>query len=112
MADLKRTHKLLTVSVVKEVIVRLQAYLAAESGPPAENADILKGIAARSCGELADFLRGKVVVTTDESMAEAMALESEKTLLEAEIEMLRRLVPKAKLKAHDKKMMEPVKASD
>lgn len=103
--DAERTKRLLTQSVIKETISRLQNYLDMEKQPSKkEQAGLIiaaRTIVVNSCRDTADFLAGEILLVTRGDAINANKAEAKVPILEAEVQALRKLVPKTKLKIHD-----------
>lgn len=112
MANPERAQRILTQATVKELIKRLETYLALDGAAKRDEAMILasRTITVTSCRDFADFLSGEIVMITMADAEDAIRREEEVPRLQEEIERLRGLIPKKKLKAYDKKMDEPQKA--
>lgn len=101
--DIEKTKQTITEAMVKETITRLQTYLSFEGNPTIEDHKkiILRTSAVRACQDTADFLSGRVVMVDFEEAVKANRAEELVPVLEGEIDALRQLVPKTKLKLHD-----------
>lgn len=107
MPDIERTKRTITQSVVKATQDRLQDYIDLENQPKKDQGLLLvaRTVAVNACRDLADFLSGEIVMISRADAEDAIRMEDEVPQLRSEIDDLRKLVPKTKLKAHDNRKL-------
>lgn len=103
MPDLKRIHILLTQSVTRETIQRLQNFLHLSSSPAKEaEISVARGAARRSMEDLVTWLKDDVVIVlrseAETTNANEKQLQEKVTALESEVAALKTRTQKIKSK--------------